>query len=177
MLRRLDGIPGVAESRVDWSGKFVLLGLAPGADREAVAATALALLGSRAGRLDPAAAAEQVAAFRRGERWMRAGETIEMSREEARVLSRRFAERAASEEGLATEETTRVMAALDEAISAATRRVHESGEAPRADPSRIQELLAPVEARLREFLPEDRAARVAAALRRGFREAMGRAGG
>jgi hypothetical protein len=161
---------------VDWTGRFLLLALSPGADPVAVTEAALGLLAPRAGRLTPEAAAEQVAGFRRGERWMRTGETMLMSREEARVLSRRFAETAAREEGLSEDETARVMAALDEAISEAARRIHESGEPPRVDPARLPELLAPVAARCREFLTEERATRVAKALLRAFRQAIGQRG-
>ncbi len=177
MLRRLDGIPGVAESRVDWTGRFLLLALEPGADAAAAASAALALLGPGASRLDSAAASEQVEAFRRGERWMRAGETVEMSREEARVLARRTAERVTREEGLAPEEAAAVLAALDEALTEGLRRLHEPGAVPRGDAAGVAGLLQPVEARLRESLPEGRAARVAAALRRAFLVATGRTGG
>lgn len=122
MLAQLDGIDGVAESRVDWTGRFFLLKLAPGRKPEEVTVRVSAVL-KQAARLDATREAEQSAAYRRGEPWMRAGETLKMSEHEAIVLGERFATKAAGTAGLDAEQTKLLVEILKEELAALFTRL------------------------------------------------------
>lgn len=122
MLAQLDKVEGVAESRVDWTGRYFLLKIAPGRNPEGVATLAISTLkGAR--RLTAAQEAEQVAAYRRGEPWMRAGETLKLSQYEARVLAERFGDEAARKSGLDADQSRRLKVLIEEELSAAFQRV------------------------------------------------------
>ena len=128
MLARLDKVPGVEESRSDWEGRLVLIRLAPDASLEAVLAGAKSVLGPRTRRLDPTAEGESVASFRRGDRWMSSKETSRMSRHEARVLGKRFADQAGGPAKLNESQRQRLEALLTVEINAAFERILASGE-------------------------------------------------
>jgi len=132
VLARLDEIEGVHESRVDWSGTRFLLILSPGADEERVAGAARQALGPGTAVLDRKREHEAVEAFHRGESWMRAGETLHLSHEEARVLGERFAHQAADELGLTREQTARLSTILGAACAKRFEGLHESGRPPTA---------------------------------------------
>jgi protein tyrosine phosphatase (PTP) superfamily phosphohydrolase (DUF442 family) len=129
VLARLDGIPGVAESRVDRSGRRFLLTLDPGADEAGIAREARSELGSDAEVLDPDAEAALLASRRRGELWVTADETIRLSREEASILAARFGEESAREIGLDAEKTRQLVAVLEREVAAAFERFHGRSDA------------------------------------------------
>ncbi len=131
MLARLDRMPGIAESRVDWQGEHVLIRLAPGAAAEDVVSRAAPILGEGARRLDAATEAERVASFRKGEPWMNTEETIRLSRHEADVLAERHARDASKRAGLNEDQGRKLEAALNEEINALFGRIHASGTEPR----------------------------------------------
>ena len=118
MLARLDRIPGVAESRVDRSGKRFLLTLDSGADEAEVARAAQDELGD-ALVLDRRAESELLASRSRGDLWVTSSETIQLSREEARVLAARFGEQAAHEIDLSAEKTRKLVEVIEKEVSAA----------------------------------------------------------
>lgn len=152
MLARLDRQPGVLESRVDWEGNHVLIHLAPGAAAQDVVRSAAEILGESASRLDPKSEAERIASFRRGDSWMREGETIKLSRHEAGVLGARFAKGAAERAKLSPDQTKRLEAVLTEEIFAQFERMHASGKGPGdAMTEQLQGLEARFRARCREF--------------------------
>jgi hypothetical protein len=128
VLARLDEIPGVAESRVDRSGRRFLLTLGAGADESAVARAAQAALGE-ASVLRNDAESAVLASRRRGDLWVTADETIRLSREEASILAKRFGEEAALELGLSPEKTRRLVEVVEREVAAAFERVHGRGDA------------------------------------------------
>jgi hypothetical protein len=100
VLARLDEIDGVTESRVDWTGTRFLIGLAEGAEEPRVSTKAAETLGGGARMLGERETRDALASYHEGEAWMRAGETLRLSRYEARVLARRYASEAALDIGL-----------------------------------------------------------------------------
>ncbi len=157
MLARLDEVEGVKASRVDWSGRYVLLELEPEADVSRAIRGAQAVLGERVRRLPARDESSQVAAFRKGEPWMRAGESSRMSRREAEVLSGRFTERVAREAGLDEAETARLGAILREEISGAFERAHDAGGGVERLDGPIGVALAGLREKLAAFLPPEKA--------------------
>jgi hypothetical protein len=101
VLARLDLVPGVRRSSVDAAGRHFVLSLEPDADEVAVIAGAQSVLRGAARRLDPHAAARQVAARVRGDPWFAADEVRALSYVEARILAARTAARVAEEAELA----------------------------------------------------------------------------
>lgn len=128
MLARLDRIHGVAESRVDRSGRHFLLTLDAGTDEAAVSRAAQDALGE-ASVLRSDAESDLLASLRRGDLWVTADETIQLSREEARVLGARFSMEAALELGLSPEKTRRLLEVVEKEIAAAFERVHGRSDA------------------------------------------------
>ena len=166
MLARLDEVPGVRESRVEWTGRYVLVGLEQGADEEATAVRAAEVLGN-ARRSDPEDEARCIAEFRAGEPWMRSGETLKLSEREAEVLGRRLGAEAAKGAGLGPEQTEKVIAIVEDELRLAFERTHKRGEdRPVADERAFR--LAQVKERCRAFLTEAEAEVVAEALVRAF---------
>jgi len=128
VLARLDRIHGVAESRVDRSGRHFLLTLDAGTDEAAVSRAAQDALGE-ASVLRSDAESDLLASLRRGDLWVTADETIQLSREEARVLGARFSMEAALELGLSPEKTRRLLEVVEKEIAAAFERVHGRSDA------------------------------------------------
>jgi hypothetical protein len=129
VLASLEEIPGVRESRVDWSGRRFLLKLDPEARSEAVVAQANAALGGGARRLGPRAEARASQSYLRGEEtWMRGGETLKLSRAEARILAERYGLEAAREAELDEQQTERLVGVMESEIAAAFERIHAQGE-------------------------------------------------
>ncbi len=135
MLALLDEVPGVAESRVDWTGQLFLLSLERATHADAVAARANEILGGDARRLDDARSTEALSAYRRGEKWMRSGETLELSRVEAGVLARSAAAEAMSAANLDEAQRAQLERILEREIAAAFERIHAEGQGlpPRLD--------------------------------------------
>jgi hypothetical protein len=115
VLSRLDGIPGVRESRVDASGRFFLLALQEDGDEVSVLARAQGVLRGAVRRLDAPAAARQVAARVRGDPWFAANEVHALSYVEARILAVRTAASIAA--------TARLAPAAQEALGELTRSI------------------------------------------------------
>jgi hypothetical protein len=124
VLARLDEVAGVTESRVDWSGTRILVLTESGANRAAVASdVAAALSGAR--HVDDYRTVQQVlASYRAGEPWMRAGETLRLSRHEAAVLGEQHGGRAAAEAHLDETATRRLVAAFTREFEQAFERIH-----------------------------------------------------
>lgn len=166
MLARLDAVPGVAESRVEASGRFFLLALAPGADPAAVVAAARGALRGRGRALDAAAAAAQLDARERGDPWLSAREVHALSYVEGRIVAFRAADAVAASAGL----DGAARAALAEAARAelflAIERVHAEGgrESSGWFYEEWPRLAAAIAARLRDAVPAPLHGRVAEAL-------------
>lgn len=146
MLARLDHLPGVAESRVDWEGRHVLIRLAPGAKADDVVGRAVPILGTGARRLDAAAESERLGSFRRGESWMRSGDTILLSRREASVLGARYARSCSHRAGLNEDQRKQLEAVLTEEITKLFEWLHATGRGP-DDVNKVD--LRPAEIRIR----------------------------
>jgi hypothetical protein len=166
VLARLDEVGGVRESRVDWTGHYFLLRLDPEADETRVAAAATSVLGDAATRADAETSARELDAFRRGEPWMRAGETLRLSREEARIIAARRAAEAARAGGLDESQTRRLAELVEAEVAAVFERIHAAGGGPgkRFAPEWAA-ALDRVMAGARGFLTEEQAARVREGLR------------
>lgn len=129
MLASLDDLPGIAESRVDWTGRLILLSLDAGADPGEVVVRANEALGGDAKRLDRAAESRAISSFRSGDStWMRTGETLRLSKSEAKILAERFGAGAAERAGLYGELARMLQAVLEEEIAAAFERIHAEGK-------------------------------------------------
>jgi hypothetical protein len=163
VLARLDDVPGVEESRIDWSGRHFLLKLDSEDDRDRVVAPAAEILGDGARRLAPDAEAERSAAFPRGEPGMR------LSAEEARVLAERFTAEASKDAGLDEAKTRKLQALVEDETRRLLESLHAEGGAVSA---RFMEGWTPaaerVQERSRAFLAPEEAERVGARLRERF---------
>lgn len=137
MLARLDEIEGVAESRVDWTGKRFLLGLEAGAGMDQVEAQALETLGEGARSLDDGKVREVLDSYRKGETWMRAGETLQLSRFEAGVLAKRYGNEAAVETGLDEAGAGKLVALFEQEFIRAFERTH-AGQGIEAVPQEFE---------------------------------------
>lgn len=152
---------------MDWTGRYILLRLSPEADEARVRTAAASILGEGTTRLDRAAEAKKIEAYRSGEPWMRSGETLRLSQEEARILARRFAGNAAGEAGLTEEASRRLVSILEEEIAAAFERMHASQEGPEHRfAGEWATVLERLTTRTRAFLTKEQDERVVASLRR-----------
>ena len=126
MLASLDGISGVREARVHHDGIYFLLELEPEAVVGDVVKSARELLPD--GRRPTSdVEAELIASYRHGATWLRAGDTRELSREEAHILAKRHGEQAAQALSLDETKRRRMIQILDEETVAAFERVHAEG--------------------------------------------------
>lgn len=168
MLARLDAVAGVRECRVDASGRFFLLELEPGANREAVLAGARAVLGRSGRPVEADEAAAQLSARDRGDPWYAARDTLALCYLEARVLSVRIGAAAASAADLAATEAERVTEAARAVLFEVMERVHGEGGRPSSGWFYDQwpAIAARIGERSRGLLPETAAARVADAVAR-----------
>lgn len=137
MLARLDEIEGVAETRVDWTGTRFLLALAGGTGKDQVEEQAVRTLGEGARRLDDDEAREVLDSYRKGETWMRAGETLQLSRFEAGVLAKRYANEAAAEIGLDKGGAEKLVALFEQEFIRAFERTH-AGQGIEAVPAEFE---------------------------------------
>ena len=124
MLARIDKIPGVAEARVDRSGRRFLLTIEPGADEAEIVRRTRELIGADADLLDEEAESEALASRRRGDLWVNSAQTIRLSLEEARILAVGMGEDAAAALELSEESTRRLVEAIEKEIGAAFSRLH-----------------------------------------------------
>src|SRR5262245_31308257 len=127
-MARIDEVPGVAESRVDWSGRVFVLRLADGAEPEPVVADASRRLGPGARRLEAREEADALESLRRGDPWLRADETSRLSGREAHVLASGFGGAVAAELSLDPDRAARLVALLEEEFAAAFARIAASPE-------------------------------------------------
>lgn len=164
VLAQLDELDGVRESRVDWTGRRFLLTLAPGAQVERVAQSADEALDGDTRVLRDPAASQAIASYLRGEqRWMRAGETRELSRAEARILAVRHGEEAAREADFTAAQTAKFVAVLEGEIAAAFERIHAQGRGlPGNFGATYRQVLADALEKSREFLSDAQLERVRA---------------
>lgn len=171
MLAQLDDVTGVEESRIDWTGRYFLLKLTADADRGRVEEAVLVALGDGAKRAEASTETERIAAFQRGEPWMRSGETLKLSGHEAQVLGERFTQAAAKEVGLDAAKTERLL----EVVRDETRRLLESLHTEGGNVSeRFMKGWEPAVKRVHErslqFLTKDEADRIETSLRACFEE-------
>ncbi len=154
MLASLDEIPGVRESRVDHSGRYFLLAVEPETNSAGIVERARTALAD-ARRPDERVEADLIDGYRRGDRWMRAGETAQLSREEAHILAARHASDAAKSLGLDEGKAQKLSAVMDEETVAAFDRIHAAGGGlgPRAH-QEFQDGARRVIERSRSFLSE-----------------------
>ena len=156
MLARIDEIPGVAESRVDRSGRRFLLTLDSGADEAEIVRRTRELIGSDAEVLDDATESEAVASRRRGDLWVNSAETIRLSLEEARILAVGMGEDAATALELSKEDTRRLVEAIEKEIGAAFARLHGRPDALQALAEEQSVIAARVLEAARAFLTPER---------------------
>lgn len=161
MLASLDRIPGVHEARVHHDGIYFLFALEPDADIADVLEQAKEFLPD-AERPPAKVESGLVDGFARGEKWLRSGDTKELSREEARILAERHAEQAATAIGLDDVKKVKLARVLDEETTAAFDRIHAKGGGLDSGSQREFEAAAKraVE-RCRSFLDEAECARLA----------------
>lgn len=158
MLASLDEVPGVIESRVDWSGQRFLLKLENEADVGDVVDHADATLGG-ARRLDPAEEEAAARGFLGGrETWLRSDQTMELSRTEARILAERQVRAAAPAARLSSLQTERLLGVLSGEITAAFERIHAAGQGLPSDMDAIfHDVRERTLRRSRSFLTDDQA--------------------
>ncbi len=122
MLADLDQVPGVEHSSASWDGRYVRLELASDANREHVVDAAAQRMHGDARPLDPS---RVPTAARPG--WWDAASTIELSRYEAGVLARDYANEIAAVASLADEERERIHGALHKLLLDAFEDAHAQG--------------------------------------------------
>jgi hypothetical protein len=159
VLALLDKNPGVEASRVDHSGRFILLTLESDADEARVGDEACAQLHD-AHRVATAKEVELVRSYQRGDPWLRAADTIELSREEARIMAHRRGVAAAQEIGLDGERAEKLTALIERELVAAFEEIHARGKGL-DDASRLElrNVGAKVVEKSRDFLTAEEARR------------------
>lgn len=168
MLAQIEKVDGVTESRVDWAGRYFLLKLAPGGTPDEVASKASSVL-KGAKRLDAAREGEQIAAYKRGEPWMRSGETLKLSEHEAKVLGERFGNRAAEVAGLNLEQTQRLLEVFQKELTSAFVRLKGTdAHLPMKFRQECPALIARVAERCRTFVTDEQAKKIAESLESTF---------
>ena len=165
MLARLDEIPGVAESRVDWTGKRFLLTLEGGAGKRRVAEEAIDTLGEGARTLEEDEVRVVLDSYRKGEAWMRAGETLQLSRFEAGVLAKRYGSEAAAELGLEEGGTKKLVAVFEQEFLRAFESTH-AGRGIEAVPKEFEAAAKRILESSASFLTPEQRAALAAYLKR-----------
>lgn len=166
MLARLEAVEGVAEARVEATGRVFALVLEEGASEEVALAGAASALRRPPRRLAPADAAAELARRGAGDRWYGRAEAPELCFLEARMLAARGAVEVGAAVGLEAAERARVEGALREVLFVVMERVLAQGG--RDSSGWIQEewpaLAAAVAARCAPGVAPERRGRVAAAL-------------
>jgi hypothetical protein len=168
VLARLDGIPGVAESRVEATGRIFAIALSDGADERAVLAAAAEAFRVTPRRLDAAEAAAQLAARAAGDPWYARSEVPALCYVESRMLASRGARSVAPAAGLDREEARRLEDAMRQELFAAMQRVLSEGGRDSTDwfYEEWPPLAAAIARRLAAFVAPERLERAAAALAR-----------
>lgn len=112
MLARLEQVEGVATARVEATGRFFALTLAPGADEARALAAAEVALRRPPRRLAPDEARAQLARAERGDPWFTRAEAAALCYVEARMIAARAEGAVASAAKLGTAEREAVGEAL-----------------------------------------------------------------
>jgi hypothetical protein len=127
VLARLEEVEGIADVRVEATGRYFALGLGPGADEVGtLSAVAVALRGTPR-RLPPDEAAAQLARAARGDPWFTRGEVAELCFVEARMVAARGEGAVASAARLRASEREAVGDALREELFEIMERVLAEG--------------------------------------------------
>jgi hypothetical protein len=127
VLARLEEVEGVAGARVEATGRFFALVLAPGADEVRTLAAVEAALRTPPRRLPPGEAAAQLARAGRGDPWFSRAEVAELCFVEARLLAARAEGAVASAANLDPAERGAVGDALRDELFLAMERVLAEG--------------------------------------------------
>lgn len=157
VLARIDKIPGVLESRVDWTGRYLLLTLDPTVNRELLPKEVSSVVGTETRSPSPETEARLMA----GGPWLRSGETLQLSQAEADGLAKLTSSKVAAQVPLSEDQTRRLQTILREELRAAFERVHQ--DAGFSKERFLQErriVINRVGERLQPFLPEDLRARI-----------------
>jgi len=158
VLERIDGLDGVAESRASWDGQWFRIEVRPGADPDAVAAAAAAVL---EGDATCVAKSRGEAAAGEPDRWYSAAETVALSRHEAGVIASGLSATVESEVALAPDDARRLQDVLREELQKAFEQAHADGGGVHRLWERLPESWPRFEARLAEFLTPAQAGQVA----------------
>jgi len=170
VLARLDEVSGVRESRVDWTGRLLLLAVERDANADEVADRATDALGGAAHRADPEVEARAIETFRAGEPWLRSGEALRLSEEEARVVGARLGARASAAAGLDAEATRRFSEIVQDELRLAFQALHDAApDTPRDSAQETAFRLGRVRERCGAFLDDALADRACEELLRAFR--------
>jgi hypothetical protein len=122
VLRAIDAVEGVAESRVAWDGRAFRIELMPGADAERVTAAAAAVLEGASRRIAASELTDGV-----DKRWLDAEQTVQLSRFEAGVIAADLSADIAAEVTLDAETRRRLDAVVGEEVERAFERAHAAG--------------------------------------------------
>ena len=167
MLAQLQSVDGVAQARVDWTGRSFLLILRKPSKAEAAVEAATKILGPSTRRLESKDEREQIQSFVTGAPWLRPGETARMSAHEADVLATRYVTDAARSAGLDDPRTARLIALAREELTSLFERLEQTGLPSRDVMSKEWGALVDrVADRSRDFLTESEAERVFEAIRK-----------
>ena len=166
MLARLERVEGIADARVEATGRLFALVLAPGAEEAAALAGAAAALQSTPRRLPPDEAAEQLAHRAAGDPWLSRAEVAALCFLEARLLASRGAGDVAAAAGLEGGERRAMEEAMRRELFAAMERVLAEGgrDSPGWFYDEWPALARAIAARCAGALAPDRHERAAAAL-------------
>ena len=126
MLASLQEVEGVAEAKVDHSGRYFLLVLEPGAEPRRAVEQARRWL-EDAERVEPSVEAALVEGYRDGERWFGPRDAERLSREEARHLAESEGRAAAAALGLDAERAEKLVRVLEQELARAFERIHAAG--------------------------------------------------
>lgn len=166
MLAQLEGIQGVREARVDWTGRSFLLTLDDPGEPERIVTATRKFLGPTVERMSPAEEQEQIATYKAGAPWLRSGETARMSAREAHVLAERYATDAARNAGLDDERSKRLTALVQDELEKLFGKFEKTGLPSRDVMSEEWKALADrVAERSRSFLTKPELERVTDYLR------------
>jgi ParB-like chromosome segregation protein Spo0J len=127
VLARLESVEGVADVRVEATGRWFALTLAAGAEEAAVLAGAAAALRKPPRRLAPGEAAAQLARRDAGDPWLSRREIATLCYLEARMLAARGAAEVGAAAGLSPPEREAVDGAFRAVLFEAMERVLAEG--------------------------------------------------
>lgn len=123
MLARLEAVDGVAEARVEATGRFFALALAEGADDATALAGAARALRCAPRRLPPEEAALQLRARAAGDPWLARAEVASLCFLESRMLASQGAAAVARAAGLEASERGALEDAFRDVLFGAMERV------------------------------------------------------